>query len=136
MHVIRITETKHKRNYCVNQLDSHATDNVIIQCTDDGASDNRVDNYPISNHHQVIGRRRYRTVSTTTNKCEQWLYAFWRPIEGLSMMVCFNHPQGHTKGGFQGFPKTPLDFWNFKLRSPEYGICHGTAYLLIFYLIW
>ena len=50
------------------QLDTHAADNVIIGCTDDGPSDDRADNYSISSHHQVIGRRRYRTVTATTSK--------------------------------------------------------------------
>ena len=48
------------------QLDTHAVDNVIIRCTDDGPSDDRVDNYFISSHHQVIGRRRCRTVTATS----------------------------------------------------------------------
>ncbi|XP_065894589.1 uncharacterized protein [Dysidea avara] len=49
----------------VNQLDTHAVDNIIIRCVDGGPSDDRTDNYSISSRHQVIGRR-CRTVTTTT----------------------------------------------------------------------
>ncbi|XP_065894594.1 uncharacterized protein [Dysidea avara] len=53
----------------VNQLDTHAVDNIIIRCVDDGPSDDRADNYSISSHHQVIGRRcRIVTTTTTTAK--------------------------------------------------------------------
>ena len=55
----------------VNQLDTHAVDNIIIRCVDGGPSDDRTDNYSISSRHQVIGRR-CRTVTTTTtdkSKC-------------------------------------------------------------------
>jgi len=45
---------------CVNQLDNNAADNVIIRCVDNGPSNDRTDNYSISSHHQVIGRRRCR----------------------------------------------------------------------------
>ena len=60
----------------VNQLDSYATDNVITRCVDDGPSDDRADNYSISSHHQVIRRRRCRTITTATNKCECFLDGF------------------------------------------------------------
>ncbi|XP_065895728.1 uncharacterized protein [Dysidea avara] len=52
----------------VNQLDNYAVDNIIIQCVDDGPSDGRTDNYSVSSHHQVIGRRRCRPVTTTNIK--------------------------------------------------------------------
>ena len=48
------------------QLDTYAVDNVIIRCNDDGPSDDRVDNYSISSDHQVIGRRKCRTVTATS----------------------------------------------------------------------
>ena len=48
----------------VNQSDSYAVDNIIMRCVDDGPSDNRADS--ISSHHQVIGRRRCRTVTITS----------------------------------------------------------------------
>ena len=59
----------------VNQLDNYAVDNIIIRCVDDGPSDDRADNYSISSHHQVIGRRRCRPVTTTTsNKCKWYMF--------------------------------------------------------------
>ena len=59
----------HKRDSSINhcQLDAHAVDNIIVRCVDDRPSDDRADNYSISNHLQVIGRRRCRTV--TDCKC-------------------------------------------------------------------
>jgi len=51
----------------INQLDSCAEDNVIIQCGDDGPSDNNADNYSISSNHHLIGRRcRHLTTTTKT----------------------------------------------------------------------
>jgi len=47
-----------------NQSESYAVDNIIMRCVDDGLSDDRADS--ISSHHQAIGRRRYRNVTTTT----------------------------------------------------------------------
>ena len=59
----------------VNQSDNCAEDNIIIRCVDGGSSDDRADNYSISSHFQVIGRRRCRTSATTIttitdSKCE------------------------------------------------------------------
>ena len=70
-HRSRVTTTS---RLSVNQIDNCAVDNIIIRCADDGPSDDRADNYSIHSHHQVIGRRRCRTVTTSTiatNECKR-----------------------------------------------------------------
>ena len=52
----------------VSQLDNYAVDNIIIRCVEDGPSDGAADNYSISSHHQIIGRRRCRFA--VTSNCE------------------------------------------------------------------
>ncbi|XP_065894306.1 uncharacterized protein [Dysidea avara] len=65
------TDVTHKtypsRLVTTSQLDNYAVDNIIIQCVDDGPSDDRADNYSVSSHHQIVGRRRCRPVTTATN---------------------------------------------------------------------
>jgi len=56
--------------YVINHSDNEAVDNIIIKCVDDRPSDDRADNCSISSRHQVIGKRRCRTVNTATNKCK------------------------------------------------------------------
>ena len=41
----------------VTQLDNCAEDNVIIRCVDDGPLDDKADNYSVTSHHQVVGRK-------------------------------------------------------------------------------
>jgi len=53
----------------VNQLDDYAVDNIITRCINDEPSDAGAENYSISRHHQIISRRRCRTV-TATNICK------------------------------------------------------------------
>ena len=38
-------------------MDNCAQENVILRSVDDGTSDDRADNYSITSHHQVVGRR-------------------------------------------------------------------------------
>ena len=56
----------------INQLDDCAVDNIIIKCVSDEPSDDRADNYPISSHHQVVGRRRRAVTTSSTCKCYLW----------------------------------------------------------------
>ena len=70
MHII-VSEfgCNSERKPSVCQLDNEAEDNIIIRCVDDGPSDDRADSS--SSHHQVIGRKRCRTVATiATSKCK------------------------------------------------------------------
>ena len=69
-------------NYTVlndDQLENYATDSVIIRCVDDGPSNDRADNYSISSHRQVIGRRRCRPVTTvtSTNTCKWHMHNYY-----------------------------------------------------------
>ena len=40
-----------------NRSDNCAEEDIINRCVDDGPSDGRADNYSITSHHQVVGRR-------------------------------------------------------------------------------
>ena len=75
--VFSITDVTHKtypsRLVTTSQLDNYAVDNIIIQCVDDGPSDDRADNYSVSSHHQIVGRRRCRPVTTATSKCKWFI---------------------------------------------------------------
>ena len=51
-----------------NQLDNCAVESNVIRCFDDGPLDGAGDNKSIISHHQVIGRRRCRLVTTNTRE--------------------------------------------------------------------
>ena len=52
------------------QFDDCVSDNVIVRCIDDGASEDRAENYSISGHGQVTSRRyRVQTSNAGTCKC-------------------------------------------------------------------
>ncbi|XP_065894609.1 uncharacterized protein [Dysidea avara] len=97
----------HNHNYNrssrVNQSD-YAVDNIIIRCVDDGPSDDRADNYSISSHHQVIGRRRCRTAVTTATSITNTITN--HPVEKK-----VSHPVNQLSFLFKSSERTMLDHY-------------------------